>query len=431
MLGEKKMTANRVYHHRTPLRFAAMVALAAAAACDFSVTNPGPVQDRFLDDPAAHEALASGAAKLIAHSLGQFAYTGGVVSREITASGLVGRFGIEVRARAGILHEEDKPEHWDDAQQARWTAEDGVRRLNAVVPEGELEAYTPAARLYLMAGYANRLLGENVCEGVIDGSPAQSHMVYFERAEQHFSNAIRIADNAGEQELHTAAFAGRASVRGALGDWTGAVQDAQEVPDDFDFTARYSSDEELQYNRHYWTVANSPYRAQSVWNTYYEDYYRNTGDPRTPWGEDPDFPFGGSAPEGDVPWLFQLKFASRDSPINLSSGIEARLIEAEAALNIGEWEQAMALINGVRVGVVSDLTGEPLEAWAATSIEEAWAALKRERGIALWLEGRRLGDMRRWLADGVPGDVDPMQDMTDRSLCFPISITERQTNPNL
>lgn len=425
------MMGNRPYHRESLLGLTMIVALAAGTACDLSVTNPGPVQDEFLNDPAAHDALANGAAKLIAHSLGQFAYTGGVVAREITASGLVGRFGVEVRARAGILHEEDKPEHWDDAQQARWTAEDGIRRLNEVVPEGELDAYLPAARLYLMAGYANRLLGENVCEGVIDGSPPESHMVYFERAERHFSDAIRAAGNAGAQEVRIAGFAGRASVRAALGDWTGASQDAGEVPDAFSFTARYSSEEELQYNRHYWTVANSPYRAQSVWNTFYEDYYRDTGDPRTRWGEDPAHPFGGPAPEGDVPWFFQLKFTATDSPINFSSGSEARLIEAEAALNSGDWQAAMTLINGVRTMVVSDLTGEPLDPWAAASIEEAWAALKFERGVALWLEGRRLGDMRRWLTNGVPGELDAMQDMTGRSLCFPISITEKQTNPNL
>jgi hypothetical protein len=61
-------------------------------------------------------------------------------------------------------------------------------------------------------------------------------------------------------------------------------------------------------------------------------------------------------------------------------------------------------------------------------LEEAWTALKRERGIELWLEGRRLGDLRRWLAAGAPGEAE---DMSGRDTCFPIGTTELDTNPNV
>ena len=73
--------------------------------------------------------------------------------------------------------------------------------------------------------------------------------------------------------------------------------------------------------------------------------------------------------------------------------------------------------------------GHPLAPWPAANITEGWTALKRERGIELWLEARRLGDERRWVDASTPGD---MEDMSDRvRLCFPIGLAERRANSNV
>ncbi|MGH7445850.1 MAG: RagB/SusD family nutrient uptake outer membrane protein, partial [Longimicrobiales bacterium] len=59
---------------------------------------------------------------------------------------------------------------------------------------------------------------------------------------------------------------------------------------------------------------------------------------------------------------------------------------------------------------------------------DAWELLRFERGATLWLEGRRLWDLRRWDAEG--GVVaDPFSE--GRDLCFPISDEEQRVNPNL
>ena len=39
----------------------ALVALLAVTACDFDVTNPGPAQDEFLDQPSAASGVVAGA----------------------------------------------------------------------------------------------------------------------------------------------------------------------------------------------------------------------------------------------------------------------------------------------------------------------------------------------------------------------------------
>ena len=106
--------------------------------------------------------------------------------------------------------------------------------------------------------------------------------MYFERAEEHFSSAISIAPNA---TWKTAAHAGRAQVRVWLEDWAGAVSDAAQVPDDFHFDLEMdiTAGNTNQRNHLYFAAASIPYRSYSVKHTFFEGYYTETGDPRTPW----------------------------------------------------------------------------------------------------------------------------------------------------
>jgi hypothetical protein len=66
-----------------------------------------------------------------------------------------------------------------------------------------------------------------------------------------------------------------------------------------------------------------------------------------------------------------------------------------------------------------------LPAITAANVDAAWTILQRERGAVLWLEGRRLWDLRRWLAEGRNTLLQ------GRSACVPISLEERGSNPNL
>ena len=129
--------------------------------------------------------------------------------------------------------------------------------------------------------------------------------------------------------------------------------------------------------------------------------------------------------------LVQLKFTDFKDPHTLASGWEMLLIRAENILvnDPGNFANAMTLINEVRTRNVSDVTGVALVPVTASDLTEAWVALKQERRIELYMEGRRFGDLRRWDIAGAPG-VTPMEDMTGRSSCFPVGITEINTNPN-
>jgi hypothetical protein len=272
-----------------------------------------------------------------------------------------------------------------------------------------------------------------MCEAVIDGSASLPNATFFTRAESLFTKALTVTGGtpATMATQSQAAYAGRAAARVHLGKWTDAVTDAGQVPIAFVYNMTYfniGSDD--QRNRIAWAIGNTPYRAHTQWSTWYYDYRLATNDPRVPITI--TTLQGDAAIEccGRVSFYPEAKHNSSASPIRLSSGREMRLIEAEAMLRGSNVTGAMTLINQVRTngGATGTLT--------ATELTDAWRLLKRERGIELWLEARRLGDMRRWKANNTPGDLDPLEQVGTGShlavqdLCFPISRSERETNPN-
>ena len=395
--------------------------VALLSACELEVSNPGPIQAEALDDPKALTAVVNGAGRDLAEALNWVAYTGGAAAREIFPAGSTGSFGITPRQQAGKLVDDDDDTHWNFSQRARWTAEDAVARVKRVAATTTTTNATLAQGL-IWAGYANRLLGENFCDGVINGGPAQPYTVYLERAEANFTEAITAATAANNATLATAATAGRASVRLLRNNLTGAATDAAAIANTFVYRMPYYTTDLDQYNRIYWASANQPYRAHTVWNTFYDNYRKTTRDPRVPFDSSATQLVGDAAVGnlGRVRWYFQTKYPAQASPINLSTGWEMRLIEAEAKLVAGDVPGAMTQLNLHRVTL-------GLTPWTAANATDAWTALKRERGIELWLEGRRLGDFRRWAALSRPGTSD---DMTGRDLCFATPLSEKQTNPN-
>ncbi|MBI4539221.1 MAG: RagB/SusD family nutrient uptake outer membrane protein [Gemmatimonadetes bacterium] len=425
----------------------ALLALLPLAACDFSVVNPGPARDAFLDLPEAAGAVVNGANVALNDAWNEISVIGASLTREYFPAGNTGYKGITVLERQGLTTIEDRNSHWNEGQNARWTAENALERFQRIMEGSKFAASDVVAKAYLLAGYGNRILGETFCEAVIDGGPVQPREVFFQRAEGHFTKAMQVAQAAGKTDLQRAGQAGRASVRLSLGNWSGAAADAKAIPSSFVYRTPFSNLGEEVNNAIY--LGTTYLRVATVWNTFYEDYYRQTGDPRTPWIFDPARPTGSAAvgPFGLVPFYPPMKYPDGIAPVNLSSGREMRLIEAEALLVDGKWQEAMTAINALRTSVISPKTGKPLEPWPASSVQDAWTALFRERGIELWLEARRLWDRFRWARDKRPArlDVHEVPSTTEPKhskgagtyldpnyvLCYPIPRGERLTNPNV
>ena len=423
---------------------AGAMSLLLLAACD--VTNPGRVEEEFIATGDAQQALINGAIRMMSEGMGYGTYSAALLAKEIFPGGQIGAFGHDVTVQGGLLDAGDDLDHFDELQQARFISETAVKRFT--------EAAAPDAAMYqahLWAGWAYRVLGEWWCEAVIsntdpdDETPGMHELdtdTYFERAVANFTDALGYAS---DDEERFAALAGRAQAYVWLEQWANAEADAAAVTDDgFAFFVPYDDLDQDYFNTLYWAIAYNPYASYTMHFTWFKDYYETTGDARTAVAEDPDEPLavGSLSGYGPVEFSFPTKYASRDDDQRLASGWEMRLVEAEAILaQGGPFADAMDLINDVRTrNGTSALTP-----WAAANATEAWTFLKRERAIELFLEGRRMGDERRWNLMGTPGAVDEppggyaawqalspiFVDQADRAVCLDIPNTEREANPNV
>jgi hypothetical protein len=405
-------------HFKMRRSFVALAAIAAFAGCrSFTdVTNPGPIEDAKLQTADAVPGFVGGMSGDLSNSLDEIVRITGIASDELGHGGSYTGEGLWVR---GIINPADINDQWALMQRARWVAEQGIERMKTL-PGYSYDSDPLAARANLLAGLANRQLGENACQAVLDGGPAQSDSVHFQHAQAYFTEAIRIAQPKAVLDVTRAAFAGRAAVRAALGDWTGAVADAQQVPASFVYVAPFSTNSVRENN----SLVQETYvrREFTVFGTQWAQVFN---DPRVPW----DTIYTNAAKttvqkgqDGRTNFFRQRKYTDLGSDIPLAKGTEMLMLRAEAALRTGDIPGAFTLINQQRAQYSMAALPTP------TDITAAWRTLQKEYGAVVWLEGRRLWQLRRWTVDPGPAHVTFLN---GRATCIPISQAEQQSNPNL
>lgn len=114
-------------------------------------------------------------------------------------------------------------------------------------------------------------------------------------------------------------------------------------------------------------------------------------DPRIPWQRDPVNGWGFDG-VGRYPQYNARKWTSFDDEVVIASGVEARLMEAEALLNAGDVAGWLGKLNALR-GTVAGLA--PLADPGTTTTREDLQFA--EKGFWLFGEAHRLGDLRRMI----------------------------------
>jgi len=397
--------------------------LAASGGCNFfDVSNPGPLADESLNVPSAMTGLVTGMAFDLSRAYDAVTQGASIMSDDLYHAGSYGPG--EGLWNRGIIRPEDINGHWGAMHRSRWVSEQGIERMKTVLGTG-YDTSPLAARANIYAGLANRLLGELTCSSVIDGGPSGDHKVHFQRAEAQFTEAIRIANaltGAIRDSLLRVASGGRASVRAWQGNWTGAATDAAVVPIAYVFVAPFSTNTAAENND---LVFETTTRSEfTVFNT----RWATVRDPRVPW--DTVRTTSGAlavGQDGRTTFFRQRKYQTLAADIPIVKGTEMLLLRAEAALRNNDVPGALTLMNQVRA--FHHTTAFPLPPLAGiTTVAAAWPVLQTERGATLWLEARRLWDLRRWNAETGPAK-NTFLDTRDK--CIPISLNETQSNPNL
>lgn len=393
---------------------------AALPACDlFEVVNPGPIIDEALNEESAGKTVLIGVVADVEVAVDDLAWLGGPASTDLDADATQPWLQDAGEGRLTVTNADQS---WNPMQLARWGAAAGIERLSETQSDAASNQWLTAA--YMWAGWANRVLGDNACIAVFggedrdgDGSPDPGEVMpsneHYARAVQRFETARSRA--AGHDSISMASAAGLAQAHLMLGNYDQAVSFAAMVPDDFLWVANRSDNSGREWNTLY-SFTHENQKQITVWSMY-NDSIGPDADPRVPW-RDMNQTSGG----GVKPFYRQLKYTSRTADIPLAKGHEMRLIEAEVLLRRGDQDGAIAKINYVRdrVGVA------PV---SASTYEEAWLALDRERNFELWLEARRLKDNARFAAEGL--SLWAVAFMQGRHSCFPPSTGECSANPNV
>jgi len=317
---------------------------------------------------------------------------------------------------------------------ARWGADnllDHLERWTDDEVPGRTDLIATAAAY---SGYAHLFHTEAMCETAFDGGPRIGPSEVLARAEDRFTRALEAAEASGNDEMRDLALVGRARTRLDMARTEGelvapamleaAADDARRVSESFSFTASYSTVSSRTEN-HVW--AESGPGAPSIFSTVGEPYRNATvegePDPRLPvidTGEETDEGLG-------VPLFQQLKYVSVSDPIEVASWEEAQLIVAEAELEAGNLQEAVAIINELRRRV-----GLP-DTFASDDPAEVWAALIHERRAELFLEGQLLGDQSRYdLPFSPPPGAETARGFVyETTRCFPLPDVEVLNNANI
>lgn len=412
--------------YRTRWALAALsLAVVTTSACDIkhellAPQNPGLIDPSAVNSPAAALALRVGALsryKQLTNASGSEAiwqYAGTLADEYKNADFLADRVGIDQRnidPANGILT--GSTAMYSVITQNRGYVTDALSAMKTYLPDstglrGELWAEMGFMEMTLADNFCNGIpLGHTIAGVQSFGTPLTIQQVY-DSASAHADSAIALsnAGDAGTVAIHKAALVLKARVLVAKGQFAAAAALLAPVETNYQYTMTFSATG--GGSNGIWTLVNSVARitvADSVdvvngQPTVMKNAlpFVSANDPRVPTINGAKASPVVGAEDTQTPVFLALLYKNQFDPVVLLSGVDARLVEAEAKLNANDIAGMMTILNALRaakptLGAVAIPAMAPL----ATPADQVSATSLFFREKAFWTFGRgqRLADLRR------------------------------------
>lgn len=390
----------------------AILVVLVAGACGVSdilqVHDPDVATTGSTDNAAALPAVLAGA-------IGDFHAAYGGTGNNNESSGEIGYSGLlsdeirssdtfptreEIDARSIQLTNASNEATFISLSRARASADRAALRFETFAPTDDGLALSQD-----LGGFTRIMFAENYCSGVPFSTADDNGNLTFgapETTDQILTDAISKFDSAvkvtGATADHlTLAAIGKGRALLDMGDFADAATAVANVPTDFVYLDESSANATQENNgifEFFQLVKRLSIPDKEGGNGL--DYITagsidgTIKDPRIPVQDQGILGF-----DKQTEAVWQLKYLDRSVAIPVATGIEARLIEAEAAMQTGDTTTFLAKLNDAR-SQFPGLAALPSDSVPADRNGQV-KLLMRERAFDLWLTAHRLSDLRRMI----------------------------------
>lgn len=417
------------FTHRTRWAMAAaFVGLIAPVACVdwknelLQPQNPGLIDQTAVSSPSAALALKVGALGKVKRLVSTpdcgeclWQESGNLADEFKNADFQPDRQDIDQRQIAtnnGILS-------YSQVTQIRGYIRDAIDGMNAFLPQNTADI----AELYMSLGFVEMQMAETYCNGIPLGKNAKGVVDYtdpaftplttaqvYDIAQAHLDSALTLlgsATDANSAAVRKASLVVKARILVDKAQFAAAAAlvptSAVETAYQYLWTTSTASNSD---DNGIWFLNNSVSRITvadsfDIYNGQVNLVKNNlpfasANDPRVPVINAKTL--GLTAEDGTTPLFLQQLWKNRDDPMVMASGLDARLIEAEAKLNAGDIAGMMTILNALRTAPPRLGTFQPttMAALPTPATKDAATDLYfREKAFWTFARGQRLGDLRR------------------------------------
>jgi hypothetical protein len=298
-----------------------------------------------------------------------------------------------------------------DLYRTRNSAREAINALNTYKPAptyniGQMYFTMAMGELYLAEWFCNGIpLGDASTGAAVYGTTSYTNAQIYDIAKSHLDSALTLAPaGTGTSAADTIRFAAQIALGRLLieqGKFSDAAAAVATVPTAFQLRATFSLTSgsnqiwSLNTSAKRWTVGDSFDLSGVIKNAI---PFASAKDPRLPvTGTTTGTSTAGRGFDNSTNLVFQTLY-TRVDPTPMLSGLDARLIEAEAKLNASDIAGMMTILNTLRTNPqnLGAVTTAAMPALATPATQAAATDLLfREKAFWTFSRGQRLGDLRR------------------------------------